>query len=633
LNATEISAQGEYGGSKSAFISGNIIVNLFYNQKDSTLLVLTGSGLSYTKLSPGSNSTVDWYNFGPGNFQKDLNFGTAITGDSTLLIAGYGKKDDNINGGQVYYKNKGENKFHIYDPKFRDDEHLRGPYYLHIMDTTLYVSMVTGTMLKNKVPPDNSLWRAVLINKTTDFQNLIKDEDSLQHMLTRIRDSIHHYDTLNLSDSMHFARFDSLLKGDSLFASLHRHSFTQDSDSVFIDWETYSLDSTNTLKKQSLTRHSLLSGLPLQLIFLADSVILQDIDTLGMFVDTMWHNYDSIVYEIPTTKYPPDDYGQSMTFEFYILSINSIDSILFLGTTADLLVSTDGNRTFKGGFEGEEGSPLLQDDGHVQGISEVYINKSKLDSFRVFLITLSDTIAFSGNIENSEVDSTGLELVHRDSLKKWYVLDTRYGPTDMAFYNDTVFVSYNNLEGLFKFYQVDTLKDTAKDTTKVWKSKEISISSFLEPQLGINTITVVPVSDTSYNIWAGTDDGLYHLRFGRKTWDYYEYKRPFEDFHGETYAYPTVIRPGYKSAKIAYKLDEDAEVTIEVYDFSMRKVRTIIENKRRRADFRSDNSITDRWDGRDDIGRPVSPGVYYYKVSTDNKAMFGKIVVFGAKDF
>ena len=66
------------------------------------------------------------------------------------------------------------------------------------------------------------------------------------------------------------------------------------------------------------------------------------------------------------------------------------------------------------------------------------------------ILRTSDTIAYSGNIQNSAVDTSGLELVHRDSLKKWYVLDAKFGPTDLAFFKDTVFASYDNLEGLIK---------------------------------------------------------------------------------------------------------------------------------------------------------------------------------------
>jgi hypothetical protein len=162
----------------------------------------------------------------------------------------------------------------------------------------------------------------------------------------------------------------------------------------------------------------------------------------------------------------------------------------------------------------------------------------------------------------------------------------------------------------------------------------VPLTNFLEPQLGINVLQVVPVDSAAYEIWAGTDDGLYRLRPGQKAWEYFEYKRPFEKVHGETYAYPTVIFPGYKSTKIAYRLGKDANVTIEIFDFSMRRVKTLVKNRPRKADVvRSDVSIEDRWDGRDDLGRPVSPGVYYYKVSAGSKTMFGKIMVFGAKDY
>ena len=85
---------------------------------------------------------------------------------------------------------------------------------------------------------------------------------------------------------------------------------------------------------------------------------------------------------------------------------------------------------------------------------------------------------------------------------------------------------------------------------------------------------------------------------------------------------PSVITPG-DEALVSYKLGEESKITIEVFSYDMRKVRTIVKDAVRNADAsRSSNPKEDFWDGRDDHGKDCTMGVYYIRVK-DNHGHIG----------
>ncbi|HMB71479.1 MAG TPA: FG-GAP-like repeat-containing protein, partial [bacterium] len=72
---------------------------------------------------------------------------------------------------------------------------------------------------------------------------------------------------------------------------------------------------------------------------------------------------------------------------------------------------------------------------------------------------------------------------------------------------------------------------------------------------------------------------------------------------------------------IRFSLDQGADATVRVYDTAGRMVRTLSEG----ALPAGRQAVS--WDGRDDSGRPVSSGVYWYKVSTADNSARGKVVL------
>jgi hypothetical protein len=103
----------------------------------------------------------------------------------------------------------------------------------------------------------------------------------------------------------------------------------------------------------------------------------------------------------------------------------------------------------------------------------------------------------------------------------------------------------------------------------------------------------------------------------------------------KTYAYPNPFQPKTNLndpeayIRIHYGLknssgSSDRKVSIDIFDFGMNRVRTLINNATRPSDLELD----ELWDARDDEGRIVANGVYFYTVKIDNEElMYGKILV------
>jgi hypothetical protein len=93
---------------------------------------------------------------------------------------------------------------------------------------------------------------------------------------------------------------------------------------------------------------------------------------------------------------------------------------------------------------------------------------------------------------------------------------------------------------------------------------------------------------------------------------------------------PSVITAGSESL-VSYKVGKDSKVTIEVFSYDMRKVRTVVKSAPRFADAsRSTNAKEDVWDGLDDYGNPCAMGVYYVRVKDNHGHVgWGKVMTMG----
>ncbi len=79
--------------------------------------------------------------------------------------------------------------------------------------------------------------------------------------------------------------------------------------------------------------------------------------------------------------------------------------------------------------------------------------------------------------------------------------------------------------------------------------------------------------------------------------------------------------PTGKSTVIPFALPREMEIRLEIYDVRGRKVRRLIEGTH------PPGVHAIAWDGRTDSGRGAPPGVYFYRLSTQEKTLDRKLVL------
>jgi hypothetical protein len=92
-----------------------------------------------------------------------------------------------------------------------------------------------------------------------------------------------------------------------------------------------------------------------------------------------------------------------------------------------------------------------------------------------------------------------------------------------------------------------------------------------------------------------------------------------------TYSYPNPFSPAQEIVRLHYSTGgSPASVTIEIFDFGMNRVRTVVKDAQRSGTQEYDEI----WDGLDDARNKVTNGVYFYRVIVNNgDPAWGKVMV------
>jgi hypothetical protein len=210
----------------------------------------------------------------------------------------------------------------------------------------------------------------------------------------------------------------------------------------------------------------------------------------------------------------------------------------------------------------------------------------------------------------------------RDNGHSWQITAPTYA-WDFSFTQNQVWASTN--QGLY----------ASSDQGRTWERVEVRDQATGEELTGVfNGLETV-----GEVLWVGAENGLGRSADEGQTWAVVKsLVRPLSLDRGEvvgeaglvdssqTYAAPNPFAPSQdEKARIVYSLSRGAQVTIEIYDFASRKVRTLIHAEARAG---GQNHASDTWDGRDEEGDPVANGVYFYRIELDSgQEAFGKIVV------
>jgi hypothetical protein len=79
--------------------------------------------------------------------------------------------------------------------------------------------------------------------------------------------------------------------------------------------------------------------------------------------------------------------------------------------------------------------------------------------------------------------------------------------------------------------------------------------------------------------------------------------------------------PFNSSTTISFLLPKDTSCSLDVYNIRGQKVRSLINEPR----FAGNHSVV--WNGLDDSGKPVSSGLYFYRLTTPNSSQINKMLL------
>lgn len=127
-------------------------------------------------------------------------------------------------------------------------------------------------------------------------------------------------------------------------------------------------------------------------------------------------------------------------------------------------------------------------------------------------------------------------------------------------------------------------------------------------------------------LWAGGADGLVRTTDEGVSWKVYRAYEPIgAPGSSSAYAYPSPFSPrlGSGVTRIHHKPLQSGSVTVQIFDFALNEVIALVEGQPRIGGEECDEP----WDGKDQDGKEVATGIYFFKVESPGQTQWGKIVV------
>lgn len=191
---------------------------------------------------------------------------------------------------------------------------------------------------------------------------------------------------------------------------------------------------------------------------------------------------------------------------------------------------------------------------------------------------------------------------------------------NFAFNGDTVFAATN--DGLI-YASSEAILGGNYD----WQTLELEDSDGNPLVIGGASIYAVEV--VGNYLWVGTGDRTVRVEltsggFGEQQSLY------VSDPSDEIYAFPVPFSNSLdRVIDFHFRVDQDADITLEIYDFAMNLVRRVIDNEPYPAGVYPTEGLGRRtWDGTNGNGDQVAIGVYYFKVEySTGETRWGKLAV------
>ena len=194
-----------------------------------------------------------------------------------------------------------------------------------------------------------------------------------------------------------------------------------------------------------------------------------------------------------------------------------------------------------------------------------------------------------------------------------------------AFNGDTVFAATN--EGLL-YALGDSLVYGLESVDNYWNKVELQDEDGYPLVFEGTPIYAVEVND-GY-LWVGNDDRTIRVNLNDFTQQTAFYVLDTDTPADEVYAFPVPYSHVQNMAvEFHFTVEKDANVTLEIYDFAMNKVTTVINNQFYEAGvYPTAGKYRQVWNGLNDKGDEVAIGMYYFKVEySTGEVRWGKLAV------
>jgi hypothetical protein len=141
--------------------------------------------------------------------------------------------------------------------------------------------------------------------------------------------------------------------------------------------------------------------------------------------------------------------------------------------------------------------------------------------------------------------------------------------------------------------------------------------------------SVFSVFVDDYNrIWVGTGDGLAWSDDKGETWQIEKSGQAVED--DTFFAYPNPFSPrhqkvfqGEGNLIIRFTAQSNTSITLDVYDFSMRRVRNILDGVPSVFDGKQETT----WNGKNEKGEYIANGTYFLRLQKADKSFWSKVMI------
>ncbi len=313
-------------------------------------------------------------------------------------------------------------------------------------------------------------------------------------------------------------------------------------------------------------------------------------------------------WEVITTDGKPFDAGGN--FNHLGFSVLSVNNTIWVGTVGGISKSTNGGQTWQRFTHTNQNQP-------ISGNWVIGMWHNPYDN-SIWATTLR------GNDETgtefnaiSKTDNGGLtwEIHLQEELS-----DGTF-PRYVAFYDSAVYVASE--KGVYK----------SIDDGATWLKLPPIVDSVSGEKLLTSTFFSVATSATSpqnpdHRLWVGSADGLASTENSGFEWTVYRsFISTRERPDPAVYAYPNPYSPLHTDRPCRFQFDitDATDVTIDIYNFAMERVISINQSHGAPTEGTYDRSIT--WDGKDNNGRMVDNGVYFFRAKVGEDVHWGKIVI------